>query len=72
MKIVWARENDKISFNRPNVFFVTGIKGSGKSSLLEHIAEQYLAHDEAVRRRGACMACKRAKSKYFNEKARKS
>ena len=48
MKVVWARGNDKISFNRPNVFFITGIRGAGKSSLLEHIGEKYLEHEHAI------------------------
>ena len=48
MKIAWSRGNDTISFNRPNVYFITGIRGSGKSSFLEHVAEQYLEHGHGV------------------------
>lgn len=48
MKIKWVRGNDKINFNHPYVFFVLGIKGAGKSSLLEHLAESYLEHGHGV------------------------
>ncbi|MEM2567382.1 MAG: hypothetical protein QXH20_02780 [Candidatus Bathyarchaeia archaeon] len=48
MQITWLRFNDQISFNMPNVWFCLGIRGSGKSSLLEHIAENYLAKGHAV------------------------
>ncbi|MEM3579205.1 MAG: hypothetical protein QXL54_03155 [Candidatus Bathyarchaeia archaeon] len=48
MKIEWVRGNDKIKFNVPQVFFVNGIRGSGKSSFLEYIAEQYLSEGHNV------------------------
>lgn len=48
MEILWIRGNDKISFKKTSTWFVLGIRGSGKSSLLEHIGIQYL-------RKGACI-----------------
>ncbi|MEM1589126.1 MAG: hypothetical protein QW175_01745 [Candidatus Bathyarchaeia archaeon] len=48
MKIEWVRGNDKIRYNVPQVFFVNGIRGSGKSSFLEYIAEQYLSEGHIV------------------------
>ncbi len=42
MKIKWVRGNDYISFKRPNVWFVQGVRGSGKSSFLEHLANIHL------------------------------
>jgi len=48
MKVEWKRGNDTITYNRPNTWFVLGVRGSGKSSLLEHSAEQYLEHGHGV------------------------
>ena len=48
MKIKWVRGNDKINFRRPDIWFVQGVHGSGKSSFLEHIGEQYLRKDACV------------------------
>lgn len=48
MKIAWKRGNTRISFNVPSVWFVLGARGSGKSSLLEHLGENYLEHQHAV------------------------
>jgi len=42
MRLKWLRGNERISFKRPHVWFNLGVRGSGKSSLLEHIGEQYL------------------------------
>jgi len=44
MKIKWDphRGIGKVSFNQPHVFFVMGIRGSGKSSFLEYIATRYM------------------------------
>jgi len=42
LKIKWVRGNDYISFKRPNVWFVQGVRGSGKSSFLEHLANIHL------------------------------
>jgi len=48
MKVVWVRLNDTISFNRPSTWFVLGLRGSGKSSLLEHVACNYLEEGHVV------------------------
>jgi len=48
MKVEWKRGNDTITYNRPNTWFVLGVRGSGKSSLLEHSAEQYLEHGNGI------------------------
>lgn len=48
MKIYWVRGNENLSFNKPQTFFVLGIRGSGKSSLLEHIATKYLEEECCV------------------------
>lgn len=42
MEIVWTRGNDEISFNRPSTWFCLGLRGEGKSSLLEHLAMNYM------------------------------
>jgi hypothetical protein len=48
MRILWTRSNDKIRFNRPFTWFCLGVRGSGKSSFLEHVACQYLRKDAVV------------------------
>jgi len=48
MKIKWLRGKDYISFRRPSLWFVQGIRGSGKSSFLEHLAEINLSLGHAV------------------------
>jgi hypothetical protein len=42
LKINWVRGNDKINFNRPNTFFVIGVRGGAKSTWLETIGAHYL------------------------------
>jgi len=48
MDVLWARFNDTIRFNKPSTWFVLGLRGTGKSSLLEHVAECYLAEGHSV------------------------
>lgn len=48
MKIAWIRGSERIDFNRPNAYFVLGVRGSGKSSLLEHIGESYLTEGHKI------------------------
>jgi len=48
MKVEWVRGNDVISFNKPNVWFCLGVRGSGKSSLLETVAENYLQEGHGI------------------------
>jgi len=44
----WLRGNETISFKRPYVWFGLGVRGSGKSTFLEHVAEKYLENDAVV------------------------
>jgi len=48
MKVRWKRGCDEITFERPNVWFCIGSRGSGKSSALEHIGEGYLRKGNGV------------------------
>jgi hypothetical protein len=48
VKVLWVRGNENINFNRPSVWFCLGLRGSGKSSLLEHVAENHLAQGHTV------------------------
>lgn len=48
MRIAWVRGSETIRFTRPLTFFVLGVRGSGKSSLLEHIAESYLNEGQTI------------------------
>lgn len=48
MRVLWARDNDTIRFNRPSTWFCLGVRGSGKSSFLEHVACQYLQRDAVI------------------------
>jgi hypothetical protein len=42
MKIIWARGNDQVSFNKPKTYFALGQIGTGKSTLLEHVGIKHL------------------------------
>jgi len=46
--IQWLRGNDSLSLDRPHTYYVLGIRGSGKSSLLEHIGEGHLQKGHAI------------------------
>jgi len=48
LRVIWVRGRERISFNRPHTFFDLGVRGSGKSSLLESIAEQYLMKGHTI------------------------
>jgi hypothetical protein len=48
MRVGWVRGGERIDFSRPNVFLTLGTRGTGKSSLLEHLAELYLGEGHAV------------------------
>jgi hypothetical protein len=48
MEIRWIRGNDKIDFNRPNTFFVIGVRGGAKSTFLEAIGQYYLEKDHSL------------------------
>jgi len=48
MRVVWIRGSETIKFNRPHTFFILGVRGSGKSSLLEHTGEGYLKEGHGI------------------------
>jgi len=48
MKVKWRRGNERISFTRPWVWFSLGVRGSGKSSFLEHIGIEYLKRNAVI------------------------
>lgn len=48
MEIHWIRRSDSLVFNRPSTWFCLGVRGSGKSSFLEAVGENYLAQDATI------------------------
>jgi len=48
MKVLWVRYSDTIRFNNPSTWFSLGLRGTGKSSLLEHIGEEYLLEGHGI------------------------
>jgi hypothetical protein len=48
LNIKWVRGTHNIQYKRPDVWFILGKRGGGKSSLLEHIGTKYLEE-------GACI-----------------
>ena len=48
MKVQWLRGNEYISFKRPYVWFSLGVRGSGKSTFLEHVGEEYIEENAVV------------------------
>jgi hypothetical protein len=48
VKIRWARGNETISFTRPSTWFCLGLRGTAKSSFLEHLAMRYMEKDAVV------------------------
>lgn len=48
MNIRWLRSKEHISFKRPHVWFSLGVRGSGKSSFLEHVGMEYLERNSVV------------------------
>jgi len=48
MRVLWRRGNEAIRFNKPSTWFSLGVRGSGKSSFLEHVACQYLEKDAII------------------------
>jgi len=48
LKVKWIRGNHRISFNRPDVWFALGQRGTGKSSFLEHVGCNYIEETNAV------------------------
>ena len=45
---MWTRGADNPSFTRPSTWFCLGLRGSGKSSFLEHVGIQYFEKDAVV------------------------
>jgi len=56
VKIAWLYGNESISWNRPYVWLTLGVRGAGKSSFLEHLAEQHLQSGNCVLDLFACRA----------------
>lgn len=48
MRVAWIRGSEHLRFNRPSTFFVLGVRGSGKSSFLEHVGEAYLHKGHSI------------------------
>ncbi|MEM3881478.1 MAG: helix-turn-helix domain-containing protein [Candidatus Bathyarchaeia archaeon] len=48
MKLVWIKGYHRLSLNRPDVWICLGVRGSGKSSFLEHLAEEHLDQGNCV------------------------
>jgi len=48
MRVIWLRGTNRINFRRPFSWFITGVRGSGKSSFLEALGEQYLLREHTV------------------------
>lgn len=48
VRVFWVRGSESIKFNRPYTWFDLGVRGSGKSSLLECIGENYLSKGHAI------------------------
>jgi hypothetical protein len=48
LHIFWRRGKADISFNIPQVMYGEGVRGSGKSVLIEHIGMNYLSYGSAV------------------------
>ena len=48
MKIYWIKGNQPISFNRPHVWLVLGMRGAGKSAFLERLGEYHLQNGNCI------------------------
>ncbi len=48
MKIAWLEGSHNISFDKPYTWFCMGVRGSGKSAFLEHLAELHLEQGNCV------------------------
>jgi hypothetical protein len=56
MKIGWLTGEDSISWHKPLVWLTLGVRGSGKSSFLEHLAQEHLERGNCVLDLFACRA----------------
>lgn len=48
MRVHWILGSQTIGFSRPHTYFVLGVRGSGKSTMLEHVGECYLRKGHKV------------------------
>jgi len=48
LKVAWVRGSKHIGFNKPSTFFTLGVRGSGKSSFIEHVGELYHAEGHTI------------------------
>jgi hypothetical protein len=48
LKLRWIRGHDQLNFDRPDVWFSLGMRGTGKSSLLEHFGMEYYEKDTVI------------------------
>ncbi|MDG7047724.1 MAG: hypothetical protein JRN61_01955 [Nitrososphaerota archaeon] len=48
IETIWVRGYQEIDFSRPSTYFVLGVRGSGKSSLLEAVGEEYMGHGSSI------------------------
>ncbi|MBC7112558.1 MAG: hypothetical protein H5T34_00815 [Candidatus Methanomethyliales bacterium] len=48
MKIAWLHGNMNVSLDKPLVWLCLGVRGSGKSTFLEHVALQHLQHGNTI------------------------
>jgi len=71
LKIAWLIGSEAIKWNRPLVWLTLGVRGAGKSSFLEYLAEQHLEHGNCVLDLFACRAGENLawlRSKWVKEK----
>ena len=48
MKVIWTRGNENISFREASIWYTLGIRGSGKSTFLEHVGMNYSANGAVI------------------------
>ena len=48
MKLAWLKGNETFSWQKPYTWFTIGIRGAGKSSFLEHLAELHLTEGNCI------------------------
>ena len=48
MKIKWLLGYEDINFKHNTIWFAVGARGTGKSTLLDHLGLQYLRNDYSV------------------------
>jgi hypothetical protein len=56
LRVAWLLGGEQISWSRPYVWLTLGVRGAGKSSFLEHLAEQHLESGNCVLDLFACRA----------------